>query len=103
MEWVRRNHTVIPWALLAADLSVRLGTRLYGTYNGYYQDGAVDDVPAKSLVSTLSVDEAKALPYPPDAYPGARDVASPYGKLESLRMGTGRWQEGCHGTWNYQP
>ena len=87
MEWVRRNHTVIPWALLAADLSVRLGTRLYATYKGYYQDETVDDNTAESLASRLSVQEAEALPYPPDAYPGARDVASPYGSLRVYEWG----------------
>lgn len=87
MEWVRRNHTVIPWTLLAADLSIRLGTRLYDTYAGYYQDEGVDDNIAKSLASRLSVQEAGALPYPPDAYPGARDVASPYGSLRVYEWG----------------
>ena len=87
MDWVRQNHTVIPWALLATDLSVRLGARLYKTYNGYYQDAAVINSPSQSLVPEVSDKEAAHLPYPPDVFPGARDVASPYGSLRVYEWG----------------
>ena len=87
MEWVRRNQSVIPWALLCADLGLRLGTRLYKSYDGYYQDHAVADSPVQSLVPKLHKEEAADLPYPPDTYPGARDVTSPYGSLRVYEWG----------------
>ena len=87
MEWVRRNQVVIPWALLGADLGLRLGARLYQSYNGYYQDHGNVDSPAQSLIPKLHEEQAAGLPYPPDAYPGARDVTSPYGSLRVYEWG----------------
>ena len=86
-QWVRRNQNFIPWALLGADLGIRLGARLYKTYNGYFQDEATVDSPTQYLVPRLSTAETADLPYPPDAYPGARDVVSPYGSLRVYEWG----------------
>lgn len=38
-------------------------------------------------VSRLSADEVAQLPYPPNALPGARDVATPYGDLRIYEWG----------------
>lgn len=38
-------------------------------------------------VSRFSANEVARLPYPPDALPGARDIASPYGTLRVYEWG----------------
>ncbi|CAO2657365.1 Nn.00g034910.m01.CDS01 [Neocucurbitaria sp. VM-36] len=43
--------------------------------------------PDETVVSHLSIDEAKSLPYPPHALPGARDVQSPYGSTRVYEWG----------------
>lgn len=83
-QWIRRNQSLIPWALIAVDLGIRIGTRLY---KSPYEDSEVIPSPAQELLPKLSQAEAADLPYPPDAYPGARDVASPYGSLRVYEWG----------------
>ena len=43
--------------------------------------------PATTLLPRLSPDEQRALPYPPDVFPGARDVDSPYGSIRVYEWG----------------
>ena len=86
-QWIRRNQTIIPWALLGVDLGIRLSVRLYEAYRGKFNDVECTDSPVRSLIPRLSDAEAAHLPYPPDAYPGARDVESPYGSLRVYEWG----------------
>jgi hypothetical protein len=43
--------------------------------------------PLKTLVPSLSLEEIKELPLPLDVFPGARDVATPYGSLRVYEWG----------------
>ena len=63
------------------------GVRLYKIKTGIKHD--IDNVPSpiKTLLPKLSEDETSDLPYPPDAYPNARDVESPYGSLRVYEFG----------------
>jgi hypothetical protein len=43
--------------------------------------------PLKSLLPSLSLEESQRLPYPPDYFPGARDVETPYGSVRVYEFG----------------
>ncbi|KAI1780198.1 alpha/beta-hydrolase [Hypoxylon cercidicola] len=43
--------------------------------------------PRKTILPTLSAQEVAALPYPPDALPGWRDVTTPYGSMRVYESG----------------
>ncbi|TGO18860.1 hypothetical protein BTUL_0007g00790 [Botrytis tulipae] len=43
--------------------------------------------PLKTQIPTLSHEEKSTLPYPPDIFPGARDVPSPYGSTRAYEFG----------------
>jgi hypothetical protein len=43
--------------------------------------------PRDTVLPTLSKEQTSALPYPPDALPGARDVATPYGSIRVYEWG----------------
>ena len=83
-RWIRQNHKVLlPWTLLGLEVIISVGIRLY-KLNGSTPDNEIIPSP---LEPKLSEAEADALPYAPDAYPGARDVVSPYGSLRVYEWG----------------
>ncbi|KAK4696345.1 hypothetical protein P7C71_g1570, partial [Lecanoromycetidae sp. Uapishka_2] len=86
-KWYHQNKILIPWALLGLEVAVSIGLRLYKIKTGAEQDSDVVPSPVKTLLPKLSDEEAANLPYPPDAYPGARDVHSPYGSLRVYEFG----------------
>ena len=86
-QWVRRNPFTFPIALLGLQLGLSIGRKLYKIKTGLVQDNEVVPSPLKSLLPNLSPQEAASLPYPPDAFPGIRDVASPYGSLRVYEWG----------------
>lgn len=43
--------------------------------------------PLTTQIPNLSAEEIAALPYPPDYYPGARDVKTPYGGMRVYEWG----------------
>ena len=43
--------------------------------------------PRDSLLPNISSERAAALPYPPDLFPGARDVVTPYGTMRVFEWG----------------
>ncbi len=86
-HWYRQNKTLIPWTLLGLELAITLGLRLYKIRTGIEQDTQVALSPLETLLPKLSEAEAADLPYPPDAYPGARDVVSAYGSLRVYEWG----------------
>lgn len=86
-HWYRQNKTIIPWTLLGLDLAISVGLRLYKIRKGIEQDTQVALSPLETLLPKLSEAEAAELPYPPDSYPGARDVVSPYGSLRVYEWG----------------
>ena len=86
-QWLRQNKVLIPWTILGLELAISIGRRLYRIKTGIAQDIDVIPSPVKTLLPRLSAEEAANLPYPPDAYPGARDVESPYGSLRVYEWG----------------
>lgn len=86
-QWYRQNKISIPWALLGLEVAVFVGLRLYKIRTGAGQDDEVVPSPVETLLPKLSDAEAVDLPYPPDAYPGARDIQSPYGSLRVYEFG----------------
>ena len=86
-QWARRNPFVLPIVLLSLGFGLSLGSKIYKVKTGRAQDDQIIPSPAQSLLPKLSPEEARSLPYPPDAYPGIRDVASPYGSLRVYEWG----------------
>lgn len=86
-QWVRRNPFTPPIALIGFQLALSLFRKLYKIKTGGDQDEEVVPSPRKSLLPKLSPEEAASLPYPPDAFPGIRDVESPYGSLRVYEWG----------------
>ena len=85
--WYRQNKVLIPWTLIGLEVAISIGFRLYKIKTGVEQDTKVIPSPLKTLLPRLSEEEAGNLPYPPDAFPGARDVQSPYGSLRVYEWG----------------
>ena len=86
-QWIRQNRlALIPWAILSLEVVVNLGIRL-SKLNSHDRDDEVIPSPLQTLLPKLSEIEAAELPYPPDALPGSRDVASPYGSLRVYEWG----------------
>ncbi len=86
-QWARRNPFVLPIVLLSLGFGLSLGSKIYKVKTGRAQDDQIIPSPVQSLLPKLSPEEARSLPYPPDAYPGIRDVASPYGSLRVYEWG----------------
>ena len=86
-QWIRRHPSTLPIALIGLQLGLSIGRKLYKIKTGLVQDDQVVPSPLKSLLPKLSPQEAATPPYPPDAYPGIRDVASPYGNLRVYEWG----------------
>lgn len=100
-QWYRQNKTLIPWALLGLEVAIAVGIRLY-KINCSDQDAHVVPSPTKILLPKLSAFEAADLPYPPDAYPNARDVQSPTAAYEYMN-GVPKAGKSRAGTWNIEP
>lgn len=86
-QWVRRNPFTLPIALFGLQLGWSVGRKLYKIKTGGAQDEQVVPSPLKILLPKLSSEETASFPYPPDAYPGIRDVESPYGSLRVYEWG----------------
>lgn len=86
-QWVHRRPFDLPIALLSLQIGLSVGRKLYKIKTGWPKDDQVVPSPLKTLLSKLSPEEAASLPYPPDAYPGIRDVESPYGSLRVYEWG----------------
>jgi len=86
-QWYRQNKVLIPWTLLGLEVAISVGLRLYKIKTGLDRDTEVIPSPVETLLPKLSEEEAAGLPYPPDAYPGARDVPSSYGSLRVYEFG----------------
>lgn len=86
-QWVRRNPFTLPIALLGLQIGLSVGRKLYKIKTSGPRDEQVVPSPMKSLMPKLSPEDASTLPYPPDAYPGIRDVESPFGSLRVYEWG----------------
>lgn len=86
-HWVRRNPLTLPAALLGLQFAITIGRKLYKIKTGADQDEQVVPSPIKSFLPKLSPEEARSCPYPPDAFPGIRDIESPYGNLRVYEWG----------------
>ena len=86
-NWYQRNKFIIPWALLGFEVAISVGLHLYKLKTGLPPDSSVVPSPLQTLLPKLSEAEVAKQAYPPDAYPGARDVQSPYGSLRVYEWG----------------
>lgn len=86
-QWYHRNKVLIPWTLLGLEAAISIGLRLYKLRTGVDQDTQVVHSPSKTLLPDLSEAAIAELPYPPDSFPNARDVTSPYGSLRVYEWG----------------
>ena len=86
-QWIRRNPFALPIALLGLQVGFIVARKLYKIRTGYAQDEQVLPSPIKRLSPKLSHEEPTSSPYPPDTYPGSRDVESPYGSLRVYEWG----------------
>ncbi|KAI0450706.1 alpha/beta-hydrolase [Xylaria acuta] len=79
-----RQSVIISGLILvaAACIGKSLTRRLVGRRQALYEPS-----PGKTIIPTLSEDEIKELPYPPDALPGGRDVETPYGSVRVYEWG----------------
>ncbi|KAF7958838.1 hypothetical protein EAE96_002369 [Botrytis aclada] len=50
-------------------------------------DSQIIPSPLKTQIPTLSHEQISTLPYPPDIFPGARDIPSPYGSTRAYEFG----------------
>ena len=74
--------------LTIAGASFAIAYRLYKSINTTKEPflKAIPS-PVTTLLPTLSPSQIADLPYPPDTFPGARDVESPYGTLRVYEWG----------------
>ena len=86
-RWIRRDTLILPIALVGIQIGWSIGRKLYKIKTGGAQDDQIVPSPLKSLLPKLSPGETTSLPYPPDAFPGIRDVESPYGSLRVYEWG----------------
>ena len=86
-QWIRRNPFALPIALVGLQVGFIVARKLYKIRTGYAQDEQVLPSPIKRLLPKVSPGEPTSSPYPPDTYPGSRDVESPYGSLRVYEWG----------------
>ena len=86
-QWYRKNKVFIPWAFLGLQLATSVVWRIYKSRSGAGKDDEIVPSPLETLLPKISDAEAASLAYPPNAYPGARDVKSPYGSLRVYEFG----------------
>lgn len=72
---------------MTAGAAIALTGYIFGIYGTRPTRGSVLESPRKTLLPRLTEDEKTRLPYPPDVFPGARDVDSPYGSLRVYEFG----------------
>ena len=63
-----------------------LGYASNNTYKARNKRAAIES-PLQTLIPRMSDSQVARLPYPPDFFPGARDVATPYGKMRVYEWG----------------
>jgi hypothetical protein len=88
------SSSVLPICLAAGAASICLFAAVRSSRNQRNRDPAKHVVasPLASAIPKLSNKEVDALPYPPDLFPGARNVDTPYGSMRVFEWGseTGR-------------
>lgn len=72
------------WQWFAASLAVGA---LVNAYTRSKPSKQFLQSPRGTLLPTFDADETAGLSYPPDAFPGSRDVDSPYGSLRVYEWG----------------
>jgi hypothetical protein len=77
---------LIPAGALSLSLFAAFGS--FRNNDGSQQSSnQVASSPLKSLLPKLSAAERHSLPYPPDLFPGARDVQTPFGSVRVYEWG----------------
>lgn len=73
--------------LIAAGAAAFVAGFTLRSFFGQPNRGAVIPSPRKNLLPKLSIKEVEDLPYPPDAYPGARSLETPFGTQQIFEFG----------------
>ena len=76
---------VIPLSALSICLFSALGLKWRDDSPEPLDNAVVS--PLKSIVPRLSKEQQTELPYPPDLFPGARDVQTPFGSIRVYEWG----------------
>lgn len=85
--WSIDHYTRSQIQFMTAGAAIALTGYIFGIYGTRPTRGSVLESPRKTLLPRLTEDEKTRLPYPPDVFPGARDVDSPYGSLRVYEFG----------------
>lgn len=70
-----------------AGAAITLTGLVFGLSISQVKPGTILRSPLTTHLSRLTDDEKSRLPYPPDAFPGARDVHGPYGSIRVYEFG----------------
>ena len=81
LDRFRPSKDSIPWPAIAAGSGLFVAGLLVRGFLSGKKQGTVNPSPLTTVLPKLSKEEIAKLPYPPDALPGARDVATPYGSI----------------------
>lgn len=87
MESQRWTIFGLEWPILLAGSAIFGAGMLTRGFLSSTKRGHIIQSPRTRLLPKLSQDQFGKLPYPPDALPGARDVASPYGSIRVYEWG----------------
>jgi len=79
-----RQHIEKQWPWIALVLALGSFVKVQ---RSQCQTEQVIPSPRLSVLPRLKADELAILPYPPDTFPGSRDVDSPYGSLRVYEWG----------------
>ncbi|KAK3956263.1 alpha/beta-hydrolase [Pseudoneurospora amorphoporcata] len=83
---LRPNVTMSCIVLGAVGVSLGFSVRVLMSQNST-KETVIIPSPRATQLPKLSKEETSALPYPPDALPGARDVETPYGTIKVFEWG----------------
>jgi pimeloyl-ACP methyl ester carboxylesterase len=85
----RRDVYIALTAPVIGYIALRTAANIFSSITATHTRSKQPDVlhsPRKSL-QLLSAQDLSAIPYPPDALPGARDVSTPYGNIRAYEFG----------------
>lgn len=83
-QWMLEPSSI---RFILAGAAITLTGLAFGIGTSQPAKGTILASPRTTHLPQLSEDERKRLPYPPDAFPGARDVNGPYGSLRVYEFG----------------
>jgi hypothetical protein len=74
-------------AILLGAACVSVGVLLGSLIPRRKNSGGFTRSPKSTALAGLSAEEIESLPYPPDIFPGGKDVSTPYGSIRVFEWG----------------